>query len=133
LPELLALPFRTQGDSVGWAAVIERVPLLLRFVAVYCMFDSLNLVFSFGLRGAGDTRFVTGAAVVLSWPIMVLPSAAAWYYGWGLYWAWGFASLYIILLALTLLVRFRQGRWRQMRVIERAESGACLRSVEQPA
>jgi MATE family multidrug resistance protein len=119
VPEWLAFPFQTEGDSTGWDAVIERVPLLLRFVAVYCMFDSLNLVFSFGLRGAGDTRFVTGAAVVLSWPLMVLPTAGAWYYGWGLYWAWGFASMYIILLALTLLVRFRRGRWRTMRVIER--------------
>jgi MATE family multidrug resistance protein len=139
LPELLALPFQTENDSTGWAEVIERVPLLLRFVAVYCLFDSLNLVFSFALRGAGDTRFVTGAAVVLSWPLMVLPSAAAWYYGWGMYWAWGFASLYIILLALTLLVRFRRGRWRQMRVIEQPavmeeqlmEPAECIESREE--
>ncbi len=118
MPEWLAFPFRPDNDLEGWTEVIERVPLLLRFVAVYCLFDSLNLVFSFGLRGAGDTRFVTGVAVVLSWPLMVLPSWAAWYYGWGLYWAWGFASVYIILLSLVLFVRFRQGRWRQMRVIE---------------
>ncbi len=133
VPELLARPFQTENDPDGWAAVIERVPLLLRFVAVYCLFDSLNLVFSFGLRGAGDTRFVTGAAALLSWPLMVLPSAAAWYFGWGLYWAWGFASVYIILLALTLLVRFRWGRWRQMRVIERLAGTENSERLEQAA
>jgi MATE family multidrug resistance protein len=119
LPDVLVLPFRNQDDPAGWAAVQELIPGLLRFVAVYCLFDSLNLVFSFALRGAGDTRFVTAVAVGLSWPVMVLPTWAAWHYGWGLYWAWGFASAYIILLALTFLVRFRQGKWRAMRVIER--------------
>jgi MATE family multidrug resistance protein len=117
-PNLLVLPFQTQGESATWGEVVERVPLLLRFVAVYCLFDSLNLVFSFALRGAGDTRFVMAVAVGLSWPVMVLPSWAAVKYKWGMYWAWGFASVYIILLAITYLARFRQGRWRTMRVIE---------------
>jgi MATE family multidrug resistance protein len=84
------------------------------------LFDSMNLVFSFALRGAGDTRFVTAVAAVMSWPVMVLPTWAAWQYGWGLYWCWAFASLYIILLALTFLARFRQGKWQAMRVIEAA-------------
>src|SRR5262249_34288093 len=63
VPNLLVAPFRTQTDAAGWAEVAERVPLLLRFVALYCLFDSLNVVFSFALRGAGDTRFVAGVAV----------------------------------------------------------------------
>jgi MATE family multidrug resistance protein len=117
LPETLALPFRG-GDPANWARVQERIPLLLRFVAVYCIFDSLNLVFAFALRGAGDTRFVTCAGLVLSWLVMVVPASLCVRYGLGLYAAWAFASVYIILLALTFLARFRQGHWRKMRVIE---------------
>jgi MATE family multidrug resistance protein len=120
LPETLTMPFRSSRDAARWAEVQGVVPVLLRFVALYCLFDSLNMVFQFALRGAGDTRFVTAVAVALAWPIMVLPTWASWAYGWGLYWAWGFASLYIILLALTLLLRFLQGKWRTMRVIEPA-------------
>jgi MATE family multidrug resistance protein len=132
LPELLLLPFRNRNDPESWAEVASRVPLLLRFVALYCFFDSINLVFSFALRGAGDTRFVMAAAVALSWPVMVLPTWAAARYGWGMYWAWGFASVYIILLAITYLVRFRQGRWRMMRVIEQGPPLADWRA-EAPA
>jgi MATE family multidrug resistance protein len=132
IPGLLARPFQTHGDPAGWAEVIERVPLLLRFVALYCLFDSVNLVFSFALRGAGDTRFVTGVAVGISWPVMVLPSWAAWHYGWGLYWAWGFASAYIILLSAVLVVRFLQGRWKSMRVIEQP-AAAPTEPAEEPA
>jgi MATE family multidrug resistance protein len=119
VPELLALPFRTQGNAEGWAAVIERVPLLLRFVALYCLFDCVNVVFAFALRGAGDTRFVTAVAIGVSWPVMVLPTYLCWEYGWGLYWAWTFASAYVILLAVIFFARFLQGRWKQMRVIEK--------------
>jgi MATE family multidrug resistance protein len=76
------------------------------------------IVLSFALRGAGDTRFVTAAALVLSCPVMVLPTWFAWQQGWGLYWSWTFASLYVHLLALTFLARFCRGKWYLMRVIE---------------
>jgi MATE family multidrug resistance protein len=51
---------------------------------------------------------------------MVLPTWLAQRNGWGLFWAWGFASAYVISLALTYLARFRGGRWKSMRVIEPA-------------
>ena len=41
--------------------------VLLRFVAVYSIFDMMNVIFAAGLKGAGDTRYPLGATVVLSW------------------------------------------------------------------
>lgn len=108
-----------QGKGPEADGVASLVPVLLRFVAVYSLFDSMNIVFSFALRGAGDTRFVTAISLALAWPIMVVPSWAAWHYGWGLYWAWTFASAYVIALGFTFLWRFRAGKWKSMRVIER--------------
>jgi MATE family multidrug resistance protein len=89
-------------------------------VAIYSLLDGVNLILSFALRGAGDTRFVTMVALTLSWPIMIFPTIAAWYYGWGLYAAWGFASAYIMAQAIVFFWRFRQGKWKSMRVIEEA-------------
>jgi MATE family multidrug resistance protein len=123
VPTLLVLPFQTHGDPVGWAGVEERVPLLLRFVAVYCLFDCFNMTFAFALRGAGDTRFVTVATALLSWSVMVLPSYLAWRNGLGLYWSWGFASLYLILLSMIFLRRFLRGAWKEMRIIGPAHGG----------
>jgi MATE family multidrug resistance protein len=117
-PGPLTEVFHSEGDPEEWARVAALVPGLLRFVVLYCLFDAMNLVFSFALRGAGDTRFVSLVALGLSWPVMVVPTWAAWRFGWGLYAAWTFASLYIVLLSVVFLVRFLQGRWRQMRVIE---------------
>ena len=36
----------------------DVIVVLLRFVAVYCLFDAMNVVFMSAIRGAGDTRFV---------------------------------------------------------------------------
>jgi multidrug resistance protein, MATE family len=117
-PDALAALFRSQDDLVRWQEVSALVPVLLRFVVLYLLFDSANLVFSFALRGAGDTAFVTLVAVALAWPVMVLPTIAAWWFHWGLYAGWAFVSLYTMLLTLVFFWRFRQGRWRSMRVIE---------------
>jgi MATE family multidrug resistance protein len=95
----------------------------------------MNAIFSFALRGAGDTRFVSAVSVALAWPVMVAPAWAAWYFGWGLYWAFGFASAYVIALGLMFLARFRQGKWKTMRVIEaagRAEQGEGLAAGAEP-
>jgi MATE family multidrug resistance protein len=117
-PGACMYPFRNDADA-AWIEVAQLVPVLLRFVALYSLFDTMNIVFSFALRGAGDTRFVTIISLFLSWPIMVLPTWAALHFGWGLYWAWGFASAYVIALGFTFLFRFQAGKWKTMRVIER--------------
>src|SRR5262249_60366208 len=109
VPGLLAAPFATADDPATWAVVEARTEVLLRFVALYCLFDSFNLVFAFALRGAGDTRFVMLTGILVCWPVMVLPTWAGWYFGWGMYWAWAFASLYVCAMTGILLWRFLRG------------------------
>ncbi|MCC6417169.1 MAG: MATE family efflux transporter [Gemmataceae bacterium] len=109
------------GDPAAtavWAEVGDMAMVLLRFVALYCLFDSMNLVFSFALRGAGDTRFVTLVALLLSFPVMVFPTWLSYRYGWGIYVGWGAATVYVVLLAGTFWTRFQAGKWKSMRVIE---------------
>jgi MATE family multidrug resistance protein len=119
VPDLLLWPFRGTTDP-GADAAADAARILLRFVAVYCLFDSANLIFSFALRGAGDTRFVTLAALGPAWLVMVVPTYLSVILGWGLYWAWTFASAYIGILAIIFVARFRYGKWKTMRVIEAA-------------
>jgi MATE family multidrug resistance protein len=107
-----------RAEDARWEQVRALAPVLLRFVAVYCLFDATNLVFSCALRGAGDTRFVTVVSLTASGLVLVLPTWVACQYGWGLFWAWGFVSAYVVLLTLVYYGRFRQGAWRLMRVIE---------------
>jgi MATE family multidrug resistance protein len=122
LPDLLLWPFANSGDP-DWPAVAAEIVVLLRFVAIYSVFDSVNLVVSFALRGAGDTRFVAVAGFALAWLTMVLPTWAVTRAGGSVTTAWVFATLYICLLAGVFVWRFAQGKWKAMRVIEAVPIG----------
>ena len=107
----------TQAEA---AEILSIGKTLLVFVAIYSILDTTNVIYSGALRGAGDVRFVTWAIAILSFGIMLLPSwiAVEWLSG-GIYTVWVIVSFYVCVLALVFRYRFRQGRWKSMRVIER--------------
>jgi MATE family multidrug resistance protein len=117
-PGPLADLFQSSGEPETWLQIRPQVQSLLWFVCAYCILDGMNLVFSFALRGAGDTRFVTFVPLTLSLPVLVLPTFVACKLQLSLFWPWTFASLYVLLLTTIYGLRFRQGRWKTMRVIE---------------
>ena len=128
-PDVLVVAFRGDRDPESFAAMAAIVPSLLVCVAVYSLADSINVTFSFALRGAGDTRFVSLLTFALAWPIMVVPTYVVVRGGGSIYWAWGFATAYIVAMAVCFFLRFRSGRWKSMRVIEAAPAGATGKSV----
>ncbi len=119
-PQALVSTFRGSNDLERFAEMAAIVPSLLLCVAAYSVVDSINVTFSFALRGAGDTRFVSLVTFVLAWPIMVVPTYLVVSSGGSIYWAWGFATAYIVSMAGCFYLRFRSGRWKSMRVIEAA-------------
>jgi multidrug resistance protein, MATE family len=116
---LLLAPYGAGADPVSWPQIAAVATVLLRFVAVYSIFDMMNLVHAAGLRGAGDTVYPMVLTFVLAWIAMLVP---AWVgcvvLGAGAYFAWTAASLYVLLLGLLMRRRFRAGHWRSMRVVE---------------
>lgn len=116
-PEFYMNWFHNSQSPQLWAEVSEIVPFLLVYVAFFILFDSSNLVFSFALKGAGDTRFVSLVALTLPWPLMVIPTALVSTWDNGVYWAWGAASIFIVVQALVFWRRFVGGKWKGMRVI----------------
>ena len=95
------------------------VVTLLRFVAVYMLFDMGLNIFAGALRGAGDTRFVMGAMLGVAVGVLGIPGylAIGWWGG-GIYLAWCLVTAYVIALGAVFFWRFQSGVWRSMRVIE---------------
>ena len=118
---LLLAPYGAGADPATWPRIAEVATVLLRFVAIYSIFDMMNLIHAAGLRGAGDTVYPMVLTFVLAWIAMLVP---AWVgcvvLGAGAYFAWTMASLYVLLLGLLMRRRFRAGHWKAMRVIEPA-------------
>ena len=119
LPGFFTSLFTGNAFSGDLDRVAGFVKVLLRFVAVFTVFDSINIIFSNAIKGAGDTRFVMWTTVSLAWGLMAIPTyLAISVFGQGIYTVWCFLSGYIIIVSAVFYSRFRGGKWESMRVIE---------------
>ena len=119
LPQLFLLPFSAHAQGADFTAAYAIAVILLRIVAIYCVFDALYMTFTATLKGAGDTRFIMWVSVPLGWALMVVPCFVGQvYFNAGIYALWGFLCFYVVTMALVFYFRFRQGKWKSMRVIE---------------
>jgi len=120
MPEPLLSLFETggrPGDQYG--EIMELCVILMRFVAVFCFFDAFNLIYSGAIKGAGDTRFIMWTIGAVCLGIMILPVyVAVEVMGAGLYTVWTLATVYASALGVAFMLRYRQGSWKKMRVIE---------------
>jgi multidrug resistance protein, MATE family len=118
LPDLILIAHSMVVNPEEFSGLRRLIVVLLRFVALYSLFDAMNIVFVSTLKGAGDTRFILLTSACMSPP----PVFAVWlgisYFGLGLMWCWIVITVWVILLGLIYFVRFLQGHWREMRVIE---------------
>lgn len=118
-PRLFIAPFGAQADPAQFAAVQAEAIIMLRFVALYSIFDGANLIFSAALKGAGDTLFIMLMSASLSFSVMVLPTWLICRDGQGSVWAaWSALTAFVCILAGGFLWRFLQGKWKMMRVTE---------------
>jgi MATE family multidrug resistance protein len=111
IPDLLLGIFSKDPNVLRYGG-----PLLI-VGALYQFFDAIAIVADGALRGAGDTRWPFAVRCLLSWMVFLpLAYLLAVPVGWGLTGAWlgGLAS--IVLLALYLVMRFRGGAWRRIRI-----------------
>jgi MATE family multidrug resistance protein len=131
VPDVFVAPFALRADPGGFSEIYGYSIVLLRFVAVYSVFDTMNIVFCSAIKGAGDTRYVMLITVILSVFAFVLPVyLAVVVFELGLMVAWVFATAYITLLGFIFYFRFLGGKWKTMRVIERREEVPMLKPTK---
>jgi len=108
-------------DEAGtdYEAIKSMGIVILRFVAAYTFIDSINLVLSGTLKGAGDTKFVGWVIAIGSTCFLVVPVyLVVEVFGGGLYGAWAVVTVYVFAVAVFFTWRYRLGAWEKMRVIE---------------
>ncbi len=136
VPDLFLAPFAMlseKSDPQEFLAIKSIVKNLLWFVAAYCLFDTGNIIFAATLKGAGDTRYVMVTSVILNTTILIIPSMIASWMGWSIYVFWGFATLFICVLAVMYFRRYLTGKWTSMRVIEAVPPAIPVISPEVPS
>jgi MATE family multidrug resistance protein len=120
LPQPLLELFRPRDFSPEDFTVIKGMGVVvLRFVAAYLLLDGLYMISTAVLKGAGDTKFIMWSIGVISIFGMILPVyIGIEVFGMGIYYAWGCTVAFLCQLAALTFWRFKQGKWKDMRVIE---------------
>jgi putative MATE family efflux protein len=110
-------PAQIVGFFTDDPQVIALGTLPLRMVGLIQPILAATMVFSGGLRGAGDTKWpmiVTGSSI---WLVRIpLAYLFALVFNWGLAGAWAAFALDLSLRGLLNYLRFRSGRWKTVRV-----------------
>lgn len=115
----LLLSESRSAEASPLQAVLPVAAQLLSFVAIYSVFDSLAVVFSSALRGAGDTLFPMVITMVSSWGVMTIPawllvrSEAA-----TVTLLWMTCTAHITFMGSAMFLRFLSGRWKTIDLIE---------------
>jgi MATE family multidrug resistance protein len=114
----------SHGPSPTDATAVRALATsLLVFVAAYNLFDAVAIIFVSALKGAGDTRFVMKTSVCMALILAGATWAGIKYFDLGVYGCWTIITLDVWALAAVYLLRYRQGKWRSMRVIEQVHHG----------
>ena len=99
------------------AGVLRVGSKLLVIAALFQTCDAVGVVTSGSLRGAGDTRWPFAVQASLAWGLF-LPSA--YLFGrvldGGVEGAWLGGALYLGVLGIVLVFRFRRGVWKQIKI-----------------
>lgn len=119
IPAVLFSPFAPEPTSR--AALMEIGVRMLMLSAAWQLFDSAATVLGEVLRAAGDTLWPLWARIAIAWLVFVpgttltvtdtgpIPGDVI---------AVGWMVLYLAILALTLFLRYRSGKWRALELVE---------------
>lgn len=121
IPEVYFSFFTRWGQ--GGVAMEDLLPMgrtFLILMAVWNLFDSVNLILSGALKGAGDTRFVMIYSLSVAWGLWVGGQLLIlWVFHGGVMALWIWLTIYVAILAVGYVIRFVQGRWKTIELIDR--------------
>lgn len=111
--------FHPSDPAVEYEAIRNTGVVLIYYIAFYSLADACNLVYLGALKGAGDTFFVMLILAGTGLLMLVLPILALKALDMAtLHALWMVLSLYVVGMAVCAVMRFRQGGWRSMRIVD---------------
>jgi MATE family multidrug resistance protein len=118
LPDWILAPYAAYSRPDEFSEIHPIVVVLLRFIAVYSLFDAMAIVFGSAIRGAGDTLFPLVFSLASGSLVMVVPTYIGYRQGAGVTLAWSACTAYVMVVGLGFFLRFRRGAWKSMRIVD---------------
>ena len=106
--------------TVPFEELMKTTRILLLMLAIWGVADASALILSGALKGAGDTHFVMYFQSAVAWGVLVVGQLVI--VVWlelNIYVSWAWTLVYIIILGVGFLLRFRSGRWKRIDLLDR--------------
>lgn len=117
VPEWLVHVFRPE---IPGAVFNEAVPIavsMIKIAALYVLAEAVMVALVGTLRGAGDTYFTMMASVAAHWSFVPLLYLGLKVFNLSVALSWFLLVVFFLLFCMVLVFRFRQGKWKTIRVI----------------
>jgi len=115
---ILGIFIVADGGGAAHQQLLETGIVVMRIMALFISFDAMYFTFIGVLKGAGDTRFIMWSIGLATLFVMILPlTLVIAYTDWGLFACWCVLTLYVLSLFTVSFWRYRQGKWKKIRVI----------------
>ena len=118
-PEFYYRLFRSSEASYTIEQLVAKGRPMMYMMAIWGLFDAVNIIISGALKGAGDTRFVMIYMLVAGWLIWIPSELIILKNGGGIIPAWISLTVYVLILASGFWWRWQSGRWRKIDLLER--------------
>jgi MATE family multidrug resistance protein len=113
IPDFYIKFFKPKIYIENFEEVRKLTIILLRFVAFYSLFDTMNIIFISALRGAGDTKFIMNT--FLSTSLFLIPLyILIFFFSANVFIAWIIATFYVIINGIIFFIRFLKGSWKKI-------------------
>jgi MATE family multidrug resistance protein len=119
-PDLLLRLFEPHQETTNnFEVLMNKGVILVRIIGAYTLFDTVFIIFNGALKGAGDTKFTMWAQITIAWIFFVPPVyIMTKYLGMGLFAAWIWMLVYVIVIGTVFWLRFRSGHWKTISVLD---------------
>ena len=119
IPELLVWFFEPTAINSVYLKAKPLAVFMVRLVSVYVLADSVCLVFSGALRGAGDTFWAMVISVALHWFVTAIVALFLKVFDISPEMTWFAVVIMFLAFSALFYLRYKSGVWKNIEVIDR--------------
>ncbi|MCM8803969.1 MAG: MATE family efflux transporter [Candidatus Omnitrophica bacterium] len=109
--------FKPKVFIENFEEVKDLAKILLRFIAFYSVFDTMNVIFLSALKGAGDTKFIMNVFLFSSIFVFLIPVYISVSFFPSNIIPWSIVTFYVTLCGFIFFIRFLKGGWEKIKII----------------
>lgn len=110
--------FRSHDAPYSATELLQVGRIMLILMTLWGLLDTVTIVLSGALKGAGDTRFVMYYMVTIGWGILIPGVLLLLYLGYGIIALWIWLAIYVLVLSIGIGYRWRGSGWEKIKLID---------------